>query len=558
MPGSGCAHILHNARTIVFAICLAAVCACCSADTPQPVVAVDEFHFNALLLNSGAIWRMTTLADELVAGGYSVVEIDGPITPAILSGCSVLLVTTPSVDYDDTEIDAIAGFASAGGGVLFCANYGVKVWSPICQSFTNTFGITLDNNSAKDTTHNASGNDRWITFGGSCLASHPLTGGVASLQCYSTTTIAPAGVATAIATTDSDAVPASKPAILARSYGAGRVVVTGNPMYFADRVPDVDIGGGNKADMNGLLAADNRRFAYNAITWLAGTAARPLVTASLSKSVVVPGDIIEVDGTVCDATLAGYVLEYRLAGGIGAWTQIDAAHSTCVIQGRLGEWSLAGVSPGDYTLRVTANNTAGGSYSVSDTVHVAQILSRLSDIASTPEGAYVRLVDKEVVAGSDDLVGRIYLEESDRTRGLCVVTSAAALRGTLATVTGIHSASAGTHTVTAVDVTTRPRPSGDPLGPVGVVNGKVGGSSAGANTTGLLVKTWGTVLGSDSDGITITDGSSGTLKVLTGYARGPISAPDDGSTVAVVGAGATFAGGPAVVARQSLQVIATP
>jgi hypothetical protein len=362
--------------------------------------------------------------------------------------------------------------------------------------------------------------------------------------------MAPATGATAIVSTDSDAVPASRPAMLTKTHGLGRVIVIGNPMYLADRVPDVG--------MNGLLAAGNRRFAYNAITWLAGTAARPLVTASLSKSVVVPGDTIEVNGTVCDALLSGYLLEYRPAGGIGAWTQIGATHSACVIQGKLGEWSLAGVSPGDYTLRVTATNTAGGSYSVSDTVHVAYVLSRISDVSSVPNGGYIRLVDEEVVAGSDDLVGRIYLEESDRTRGLCVVTSAEALRGTLATVTGIHSVSAGTHTVTSVDVTTRSRPSGDPLEPVGVVNGKVGGSSAGANTTGLLVKAWGTVLGSDTNGITITDGSAGTLRILTGYARDPISAPADGSTVAVVGAGADFAGGPAVVARQSLQVLATP
>ena len=563
MSRSGCIDARLVAHTVAVAVLLIGVCACCAADSPQPVVGVDEFHLNLLMLNPAAMFRMTMLRDELVAGGYSVQQINSPITPAALAGFAALIVTTPSDYYDYTELNAVKGFATAGGGVFFCANYGIDnglptLWAPICQEFANSLGFTLDNNTATDSTHNASGYDRWVTFGGPCIAAHPVTGGVGVLQSFSTTTLVPSANVTTIVSTDSDAVPPLRPAVQVRDYGAGRVVLSGSPLYLADVVPDRDIGGGRKADMTGLTAAGNRRFAYNAITWLAGAAGRPLVTVSLSASIGVPGDVIDVNGTVCDANLTGYVLEYRLASGTGAWTQIGSVHTSSVVGAKLGEWNLAGVPPGDYTLRVTASNGAGGSYSVSHLVHVAYALARISDLAGTPNGTYVKLTDKEVAAGSDDLIGRIYLEESDRCSGICVLTAASALRGTLATVTGVHNVSGAAHTISAAAVTTRPKPSGGPLGPVGVVNRAVGGSSAGASTTALLVRTWGRVLGSDSNGFRITDGSPSELQVLTGYARVSIPAPAVGSTVAVVGAGASYQGGPAVVARQGAQVLALP
>ncbi len=275
------------------------------------------------------------------------------------------------------------------------------------------------------------------------------------------------------------------------------MVACGSPLYLADPVPDRDIGGGRYADMLGLTAAGNRRFAYNAITWLAGAAGRPLVTMSLSKSVGASGDTIDMNGTVCDAGLVSYVLEYRLASGIGAWTQIGPAHTSSIVNGELGEWNLTGVPPGDYSLRVTATNAVGGSYSVSGVVHVAQVLAKISDAAGTPDGAYIKLTDKEVTAGSDDLVGRIYVEEANRSSGICVLTNATALRGTLATVVGTHNVSGGSHAITAVSVSTRPRQFDGPLPAVGVANRSIKAWSAGATTAGLLIRTWACGAGAD-------------------------------------------------------------
>lgn len=548
-------HAAYYARAILATVCLSVMCVCCTADTQQPIVAIDEFHLNYLLLSPAATWRLTTLRDELVAAGYAVRAIDDLISPAELYGCSVLIVTTPQStgDYDVAELSAIQSFAAAGGGVLVCSNYTSQV-----QPLTTLLGFSLHNDTATDATHNAEGYDRWVTLTGSCIASHPVTAGVGTLQCYSTSTLAASANVTSLAATDSDASPPLTAVAQARAYGAGRVIVCGSPLYLADPVPHRDIGGGRYADMLGITAADNRRFVYNAITWLAGATGRPLVTMSLSKSVGASGDTIDVLGTVCDAGLIGYVLEYRPASGSGAWTQVGPVHTSSVVNGKLGEWNLAGVAPGDYTLRVTATNSVGGSASASATVHVAALLDRISNITATPDGAYVKLVDKEVTIGSADLVGSIYVEEGDRSAGICVLTSAEAPRGGLATITGIHNVSGASHTITAVTITTRPRQYGGPIAPIGVGNSAIRQVGAGATPVGLLIKTWGVVVGANNDGFVITDGSSVQLEVLTGCARSAITVPPAGSTVAVVGAGATYQGGAALVARESAQVLGVP
>jgi len=525
----------------------------CLADVPQPVIAVDEAHWNSLALTS-SIWRMTTLRDELVAGGYAVREIDDAITANNLSNCSVLIITTPGLPINAGEIAAMQAFVNNGGGLLFCANNGPSsVWSSICQGVANAFGYILDNNTATDNIHNASGCNRWVTFGSSCLGAHPVTNGLSAIQSFSTTTLAPSANSTIIASTDADATPSLRPAIEAGSYGAGRIIISGSPLYFADTVLNRDIGGGNKADMTGLSAADNRHFAYNAVTWLAGAAGRPIVTITQAESVVAAGDTLEIDGTVCDAALVSYVLEYMPVSGAGEWIRIGTVHTDSVVRGQLGCWNLTGIAPGDYTLRVRAVNSAGASFSASELVHVAYTPGKIADLRGVPAGAYVELYDKEVVAGSDDLVGRVYLEEGDRSSGICVLTSASVNRGSLATVIGVVGMVDGAPAIIASSVTTHLQPAGDGIRAVGLKNSSAGIPDSGLSASGMLVRVWGSITGLDSDGFTITDGSSTGLKVLTNYALSPVTSPAAGM-VAVTGISTTVNGCPALIARQAADI----
>lgn len=543
--------IQKNISFIICMILFVILSGVCQADTPQPVVAIDEFHWNSLLLSPPtATNRITMLRDELIAGGYAVHEINQLITSEVLADCDVLIVSTPSKDYDDAELAAIKSFAGAGGGVFFGANYGPALWSSSCQTFANTLGFTLDNNSATDNTHNA-GYPSWITFDTSCIGTHPVTAGVSSLQCFATTTLVPSSSVTALASTDADAIPALRPAIQAADYESGRVIMSGSSLYLSDPV--------SSSNRMGLLAADNRRFAYNTVTWLAGAAGRPLVTVSLSKSFGCSADTIDITGTVCDAELSNYILEYKPASGQDEWIQIGVIHTSSVVKGELGSWPLTGIDPGDYILRVRATNAAGGSYSVSNPVYVARDLDKITDIRDIPDGTYVRLTDKEVVAGSDDLIGRIYIEEENRSSGMVVLTSKTAPRGSYVTVTGPVSTSDGMRVITAANVEINGL-AADSIRPLGVQNSQAGVAVAGLGTPGMLVKTWGKVTSVDTDGFSMTDGSPDGVKILTGYLQTTISIPDVGSTVAVTGIGSVCNGVPAIVVRQSddVQTIMLP
>ncbi len=553
-----CRHVF-GAIVLFCAASLACFSGTLHADTPQPIVAVDLFHYNILSLRPQSTWRMVMLRNELVAGGYAIREINEPMTSEALSGCSVLLVTRPNVYYSDTELTAISAFVSAGGGVFFGANYGVlngypTSWAPACQSFANVFGVTLDNNNATDPLHNVSGYPYWITFGSSCIGSHPVDTGISSLQCYATTTIAPSTGATAVASTDSDAVPPLRPAIVAKAYQSGRVLIAGSSFYLADPVPNVNLGTVT-ADMLGLTAAGNRRFAYNAVTWLAGAAGRPLVTVTTVPPAIVY-DSLSLVGTVCDAQLAQYVLEYAPVADQSVWTQVGPVHGASVINDALGTWDVTGVAAGDYVLRVRATNSTAGQYSVNVPVRVdhPQALSTISEVAGLPVGTLVSLSDKCVVAGSDDLVGRIYLEEDNRSNGIAVITTAAAPRGSRVSVIGTIGLDSGIRAINALNVTVQ-QPQGPIPAPLGVTNRSAGSAIAGLGTTGVLVKTWGKVISSDASGFIIDDGSCpGGLRVVTGYGSSAITPPDTEHVVSVVGIGASDGGAPAVVTRTSTDV----
>lgn len=548
---------------VVVVLVFASIISCvgpCFADTAQPVVAVDQSHSN--LLRQYSPWNMSTLTNELESSGYAVKEIYGSITSEALSGCCALIITAPSLSYFNYELSAIQDFANAGGGVMICANYGVSStqpsWVPICQNLAQKFGITLDNNSAYDSTHNMSGYPYWITFNSESIAQHPITTGVNTLQCFATTTMNTPDNASVLVSTDSDASPASRAAIIVKPYGQGRVVCCGSPLYLADPIDDLETDTGTY-DMTGLFAADNRRFAYNAITWLAGSLGRPLLSASIST----PGGIaygqVDITGTVCDASLANYVLEYAPAQDQSQWTQIGDIYTSSVVNGLLGSWDTTALAEGDYVLRVRATNTLGGVMSVSIPVKVKSLqnLAGISDAKQWPDDTLVRLVDKEVIGGSNELPGRIFVEESNRTTGITILSDRIANRGSYVSVIGTLKNVGGILTINAVDVDVKQGPD-DPIRPLYVANKNVGIPASGLSTAGILVKTCGKITSFDNDGFVITDGSlNAGLKIFTSYAGLGTLPFAEGDTVAVTGVSTAVDGVSGVVVRNSDDVQGT-
>jgi len=73
------------------------------------------------------------LTEPLVAGGFQVVPINQSIDAAMLNKIGVLMIIAPTKPYADTEVQAIAQFVKAGGGLL-CAG---QAWSWTYKEYGN-------------------------------------------------------------------------------------------------------------------------------------------------------------------------------------------------------------------------------------------------------------------------------------------------------------------------------------------------------------------------------------------------------------------------------------
>ena len=90
---------------------------------PTRTVGIDLQH--------GKDW--TGLAETLVSSGYKVVPIKHPMDAATLKKISVLIIFGPTKPYADAEVQAIARFVKAGGGLL-CAG---EAWSWSYKEYGN-------------------------------------------------------------------------------------------------------------------------------------------------------------------------------------------------------------------------------------------------------------------------------------------------------------------------------------------------------------------------------------------------------------------------------------
>src|SRR5262249_34093779 len=82
----------------------------------------------------------------------------------------------------------------------------------------------------------------------------------------------------------------------------------------------------------------------------------PVVAISAPSSCAYICGPVQVTGTVSDAHLAGWVLQYT-GGGLHSWVTI-ASGTTNVINGVLGTWNTSPLSRCAYTLRLIASDQA--------------------------------------------------------------------------------------------------------------------------------------------------------------------------------------------------------
>lgn len=214
------------------------------------------------------------------------------------------------------------------------------------------------------------------------------------------------------------------------------------------------------------------------------------------------------------------------------WTDVGAETEATI------EWLNLAEGP-TYYISVRATDVLGntGNPASSDGIRVAPLAAKISDAKVLSAGAPCRLLGKAVVGVFD---GRVYLEETDRSCGIAVVTNATPVPGDKLDVAGVLSGTSEERSILANY--TKNAGSGAVIEPVFMVVGRVGGSAfgpapggvggVGLNNAGLLVCVSGLTSGRNpaTGEFTVSDGS-GSIKVV---APG-VTPPADGAFVRVVG-----------------------
>ncbi|MFQ3548928.1 MAG: TIGR03790 family protein [Armatimonadota bacterium] len=176
--------------------------------------------------------------------------------------------------------------------------------------------------------------------------------------------------------------------------------------------------------------------------------------------------------------------------------------------------------------------------SASSPINVTNVVSTVTNIAQAKnyeQGQLVRIKDKIVTAGTDELGNCFYISESDRTNAIACYTSQTVQKGNIVDVTGAVSNVAGQRVLVDVSINITgqseviPKPLFmvlDNLGgsPKNQYESKIG-SNGGARNTGLLVRVAGRVenLSQDKKSFWLNDGSK---ESVAAYSNIPCNVQD--------------------------------
>lgn len=161
-------------------------------------------------------------------------------------------------------------------------------------------------------------------------------------------------------------------------------------------------------------------------------------------------------------------------------------------------------------------------------------------VAATPaaakmlaDGTFVSTAGKIVTTSGTDFASYFYIEEADRTSGIRVSAPPGAIaglnRGSVVNVIGtMATGSSGERQISGPLVIIAGTHA--PLGALGMPNRSVG--DGGVNNVGLLIQTWGKVIGSPGQSLMVDDGSGTPVTIDITWLASP---PAAGSYVSVVG-----------------------
>ena len=109
----------------------------------------------------------------------------------------------------------------------------------------------------------------------------------------------------------------------------------------------------------------------------------PVVAISVPAAAASVTAVVDVRGSVNDASLAAYVLEFGTGSDPQSWTPI-ASGTQDVADGSLGSWNTLGLAAGAYTLRLRAADAVGNSAETRVPVTVAASLTLVASLEAAP------------------------------------------------------------------------------------------------------------------------------------------------------------------------------
>jgi hypothetical protein len=219
---------------------------------PRSRILFDDTHG----CRPGVVGDWTQYEAALVAAGYTVTHFtQAPVTLAALHRHDVFIVAMVRSAYTAPEKQAINDFVAGGGGLLVVQDFGNAPWSAPTREILNLVGANDDNNFMQDPTNcfTPGQTDDVVFDYQRNFHSHPIVNGLKYFHVDAAASLSGSSEWVTIAETDDDSTPARRPALIARSLGAGRVVAFGDSNTWADQL----IGN-----------LENKRFGVRCAEWL--------------------------------------------------------------------------------------------------------------------------------------------------------------------------------------------------------------------------------------------------------------------------------------------------
>lgn len=172
---------------------------------------------------------------------------DYPLTPQVLENQDVLVLSAPERPFTAAEERVLRDFVAQGGSLLLEGEWGpTPDWTPVTQQVLGLFGASSDENLARDERYNIYDTPTRIQFEKKRnFLPHPITEEMDVMVTNAGSTLTGDDTWSTVVKTSPRAHPASRPVMISRSYGFGRILAIGDTNAWIpgelNRPMDVDL-----------------------------------------------------------------------------------------------------------------------------------------------------------------------------------------------------------------------------------------------------------------------------------------------------------------------------